>query len=113
LSFAKWFATPEPKVKPLVEKRADPRISVQAQVDVSDGPLPSVSETKQADLINFASGGLSLRVDLPLEVGQIVWIQARVTHATREGTATAAGICWETSPRPAPRAEAPPEGQAP
>ena len=89
-----WFGTvDQEEAKP--EQRSNARLSVHAEVLVSGGPQPSEDRLERADLVDFASGGLRLRTDSPVEVGQTVWVRTTVAHVSQDGLSTELGVTWD------------------
>ncbi len=95
MSLKKWFGTAEPEEPTRQEQRADPRLSVHAQVLISDDPQTSDDELEGAELVDFASGGLRLRMDKEIEVGQTLWVRTTVTHVSQHGVSTEIGVTWD------------------
>lgn len=90
-----WFGTAEQKETEKAELRSDVRLSVHAEVLVSADPQPSDDRLKRADLVDFASGGLQLRMDAPVKVGQTVWVRTTVAHVSQHESSTELGVTWD------------------
>lgn len=103
MSWKAWFGSFEKEEPALQEQRVSARISAHAQVIISDTPGED-SEDKAADanLVDFGSGGLRLRMNGEFEVGQTVWVRTTVTHVSQDGPSAEIGVTWDAEKGPVP-----------
>lgn len=54
------------------------------------------SAPETVELLDFSSGGLKIRLESQIEVGQDIWIRARIRHVQQcEDGASESGISWD------------------
>lgn len=119
MSLRNWFGNVKEEEPTRQEQRADARLSIHAQVLVSGDPQTSDDRLETADLVNLASGGLRLRMDNEVEVGQTLWIRTTVTHVSRHSLSADIGVTWDVDrldaqplPVPAASESSTPDSQA-
>jgi|GEM_PF-4924630 len=95
MSLRNWFGNVKEEEPTRQEQRAEARLCVHAQVLVCGDTQTSDDRLETADLVNLASGGLRLRMDNEVEVGQTLWIRTTVTHVSRHNLSADIGVSWD------------------
>ena len=76
-------------------KRKSKRLPALGHVLFCRGESPSYAASEGADLVDYSGGGLRLRFPGGMEIGQTVWLRAKVVYSVKDGSETTLGLSWE------------------